>query len=337
MKVTIVGATAYTSLELIKLLLRHPEAEIVHLGGRREGNPRVSEIFPSLCGLCDMRLGGLEPQDAPERPDLAFFTLPHQISQHYVPHYLEVGIRCVDFSADYRFRDPDVYRKHYGEHHDPENLQRAVYGIPELFRERLRGAELIANPGCYPTAVILALAPLVKEGLVESGGLIVDAKSGVSGRGNKLDPGSMYCRCNENVEAYQVGTHRHEPEMERALHLLGAPEPHVLFVPHLVPMDRGILATIYGRLAREASAEELQQTCEGFYAEAPFVRVLPAGVQPCTKDVMQSNYCDIAVTAVGRDMVVVTSAVDNLCRGASSQAVQSMNVAFGLDEGLGLL
>lgn len=336
MKISIVGATAYTSLELIKLLVRHPEAEIIHLGGRREGSPRVSDVFPALLGLCDMRLTGLEPRDAPEKPDVAFFTLPHQVSQDYVPGYLNEGIRSIDFSADYRFADADVYRQHYGEHKDVGNLARAVYGIPELFRERIRGAELVANPGCYPTSVIIPLAPLLAAGLLDAGDIVVDAKSGVSGRGNRPDPDSMYCECNENVMAYKVGTHRHEPEMSAVLELLGARKPSVLFVPHLVPMDRGILSTIYVRLSRAASGGELQGICEEFYADEPFVRVLPAGVQPRTKQVALSNYCDFTVAGVKGNRAVMTSAIDNLTRGASSQAVQNMNVMFGLDEGMGI-
>jgi len=336
MKVAIIGATAYTSHELIRLLLRHPEVEIVHLGGRREGTPRISDIFPSLRGLCDMRLGGLEPADCPVKPHVAFFTLPHGVSQRYVPLFLREGVRCIDFSADYRFESPEQYARAYGEHGDPENLGRAVYGVPELFRERIRGAQLIANPGCYPTAVLLGLAPGVRAGLVDADDVIVDAKSGVSGRGNRPDPGSMFCRCNENVEAYKVGVHRHAPEMERGLRLLGAQQPRVLFVPHLVPMDRGILATIYVRLARELSQQELQRAWEAFYRDAAFVRVLGEGRQPCTKDVMHSNLCDIAVTVVPGGRAVVTSAIDNLSRGAASQAVQNMNVALGLEEGLGL-
>jgi len=337
MKVSIVGATAYTSQELIKLLLRHPEAEIVHLGGRREGNPPASEIFPALRGLCDMRMSGLEPKDAPEKPDVAFFTLPHQVSHQYVPLYLAEGVRCIDFSADYRFDDVEVYRQHYGEHADADNLARAVYGIPELFRDSIVGAQLVANPGCYPTAVILGLAPLVREGLLDEDTIIVDAKSGVSGRGNKPDAGSMYCQCNESVEAYKVGAHRHEPEMAHGLALLGAKKPQVLFVPHLVPMDRGILATMYGRLTRKVGEGELQKLFESFYGGAPFVRVHGAGTQPRTKDVSLTNCCDLAVVPVRGGRVVVTSAIDNLYRGASSQAVQNMNVMLGLDEGLGLL
>jgi len=336
LKVSIIGATAYTSCELVRILLRHPEVQIVHLGGRRGGRPRLSEIFPALRGLCDMPLGGLAPQDAPEKADVAFFTLPHQVSQRHVPLYLAEGIRCIDFSADYRFDSLSTYEAHYGAHSDPGNLGRAVYGIPELFRDRIAGADLVANPGCYPTAVALALAPLVAGGLCDCTEVIVDAKSGVSGRGSRPEAGSMYCECNENLMAYKLGTHRHEPEMEHVLRLSGAPQANVLFVPHLVPMDRGILATLYVRLTREVSARELQGACEGFYAGAPFVRVLPTGQQPRTKDVARTNFCDIAITPVKGARAVVTSAIDNLWRGAASQAVQNMNVLFGLEEGAGI-
>jgi len=336
MKVSIVGATAYTSHELIRLLLRHPQAKIVHLGGRREGAPRISDIFPALRGLCDMPLAGLEPDDAPEKPEVAFFTLPHQVSFLHVPKYLAAGIRCIDFSADYRFEDAALYKRCYGEHKDPANLKHAAYGIPELFHERIRSADLVGNPGCYPTAALLGLAPLIKERLIAEDSIIVDAKSGVSGRGNKPEAASMYCECNENVEAYNIGVHRHEPEIEYGLKLMGARKAQVLFVPHLVPMDRGILATIYATLTRKATGEELQGVFERFYAKAPMVRVLPAGKQPRTKDVSLTNYCDVAVTPVRGDRVVITSAIDNLMRGASSQAVQNMNVMFGLDDAMGL-
>ncbi len=334
-KVSIAGATAYTSCELISLLLSHPDVEIVHLGGRREKRPAISEIFPSLRGRCDLRLAGLEPEEAPVQPDIAFFTLPHGVSHQYVPKYLEAGIRCIDFSGDYRFTDLRVYEKHYGPHGDPDNNARAVYGIPELFRSRLAGADLVANPGCYPTSVLLALAPIVRAGKIDTSDIIVDAKSGVSGRGNKPDPGSLYCECNENVRAYSIGTHRHQPEIEQGVSMLGGAEAGVLFVPHLVPMDRGILSTIYVR--SDADAGQLREIAADFYSGEPFIRVLDAGLQPATKNVMYTNGCDIAVTPAGAGRVVITSAIDNLGRGAASQAVQNMNAVFGLDETRGLI
>jgi len=336
MKVSIVGATAYTSRELIALLARHPDAEVVHLGGRREGNPRISEVFTALRGICDLPLAGMTPADAEQRPDVAFFTLPHGLSHRFVPQYLAEGIRCVDFSADYRFDDPAVYREHYGEHGDPDNVGRAAYGIPELFRDRIARADLVANPGCYPTSVAIGLAPLARRGLV-AGEVVVCAMSGVSGRGNKPALGSMFCECNEDVHAYKVAGHRHEPEMAHALALTGAQDVRVLFVPHLVPMDRGILSTIVLELAEPCTTEELTAVCEEFYAGEPFVRVCPAGRQPRTKDVAFTNMCDIAVTVRDGTRAVVTSAIDNLLKGAASQAVQNMNVMFGLDERTGLL
>ncbi len=336
MKISVVGATAYTSRELLKLLARHPQAEIVHLGGRREGNPPVSDVFPSLRGICEMPVVGMRLGDAPEKPDVAFFALPHGLSHQYVPEYLSAGVRCIDFSADYRLSDLATYEKWYGEHGDPDNLARAVYGVPELFRERIAAADLVANPGCYPTGVVLGLAPLIRADIIEAEDIIVDAKSGVSGRGNKPNEGSMYCECNEDVRAYSVSGHRHEPEMEHALGLAGAAAPGVTFVPHLVPMDRGILSTIYAPLKHAADDEGLTNMLREFYAGEPFVRVLPAGEQPRTKDVAFTNYCDLAATVRKGDRAIVTAAIDNLMKGASSQAVQNMNVMFGLDEAMGL-
>ncbi len=336
-RVSVIGATAYTSRELLGILARHPGVELVHLGGRREERPRVSEVFTSLRGLCDLRVIGMEPQEAPQKPDAAFFTLPHKVSMQYVPRYLEAGVRCIDLSADYRLRDVAVYEAWYAPHEDQANLSRAVYGLPELWREPLRGAELAAVAGCYPTAAALALAPLLAEGAIDPGDIVVDAKSGVSGRGNKPNEGSMFCECNEDVRAYSVAGHRHEPEIEQSIEMLGGAGASVTFVPHLVPMDRGILSTAYARLTSGLGGEELQALFERFYEGEPFVRVLPAGEQPRTKDVTLTNFCDVAVMPRPGRRVVVTSAIDNLMKGASSQAVQCLNVMFGLEETAGLV
>ncbi len=337
MKVSIVGATAYTSRELIKLLARHPEAEIVHLGGRREEQPLVSDVFPSLVGVCDLPVVGLGPDDAPERPDVAFLTLPHAVSHQYVPKYLDAGIHCIDFSADYRFGDLALYEEWYGEHGDAGNIGRAVYGIPELFRDQMADADLLAVAGCYPTATILALAPLLREGLIDPADIVVDAKSGITGMGNKPVLDAMYCERNENVQAYRVAAHRHEPEMEHILSRLSEAPVDLTFVPHLVPMDRGILATSYARLTEEHAPGVVQGLYEDTYADEPFVRVCPPDRQPRTKDTAHTNYCDIAVTVRPNGRVVVTSALDNIGKGASSAAVQCLNAMFGLDETTGLL
>ena len=337
MKISVVGATAYTSRELLRILARHPQAEVVHQGGRREGNPPISEVFTSLRGICDLPVIGLHVEDAPQKPDLAFFTLPHGLSQQFVPEYLDAGVRCVDFSADYRLPDLTLYEAWYGKHEDPANVARAVYGIPELFGEQVAGADLVANPGCYPTGVALALAPLIGAGVIDCTDVVVDADSGVSGSGNKPTAGAMFCECNEDVRAYNVGGHRHEPEMEHALTLAGGQGASVTFVAHLVPMDRGILSTVHARLTRPVADDELQQFVEGFYVGEPFVRVCAAGRQPRTKDVAFTNYCDVAVVARKGSRVVATSAIDNLMKGAASQAVQNMNVMFGLPQTAGLV
>ncbi len=336
LKAAIIGATAYTSLDLIELLIRHPEADIVHLGGRREGNPPISSIFPRLRGTCDMELGGLEPADLAEEPDVVFLTLPHGVSQEYAPRYLDAGLPVIDFSADYRLKDISVYEKWYGEHADPGNVEQAAYGIPELFRNDVREAQLVANPGCYPTSALLGLAPLAAAGLMDSADIIVDSKSGVSGRGNKPDPGSMYCECNENLSAYKVGRHRHEPEIAQGLDMLGLESPDVLFTPHLAPMDRGIQSSMYVKLAEETHDEELEKTMRHHYEDEPFVTVRPADDQPRTKDVAFSNRCHVAVKALRGQRACVTSVIDNLAKGAASQAAQNMNVMFGLPETLGL-
>lgn len=336
-RVAIEGATAYSSQELIRVLLRHPEVEIVHLGGRREGAPRISEIFPDFYGILDLRLGGLTPDDLPDDVDVAFFTLSQTVPLQYIPAFLQKGIKCVDFSADYRFADVKVYEKWYkASHTSPALSAEAAYGIPELFRDKLRGAQLVGNPGCYPTATLLGLAPLAKAGLIDtSQSVIVDAKSGVSGRGNKLQEGSLYCDCNENISAYAVTGHRHQPEVVQGLQMLGVEKEDLCFIPHLVPMDRGILATIYCTVTD--TGVDLQKLYEDFYADERFVRVLPAGAQPRTKSVAFTNFCDVAPTRAASGHVVVTSAIDNLMKGAASQAVQNMNAICGLPEETGLL
>jgi N-acetyl-gamma-glutamyl-phosphate reductase len=335
-KISIQGATAYTSRELIRLLLQHPEAEIIHLGGRREGNPPISSIFTELRGRLDMRLSGMTPDDLPEPPDIVFFTLPHGVSREHVRPFLDAGLRCIDFSADYRFDDLAAYEEWYGQHTDPEGAARSVYGLPELFRHQIASADIVGVPGCYPTGTCISTAPFLKAGLLDPKSIIVDAKSGVSGRGNKPSEGSMYCECNEDVKAYAVGGHRHEPEIEEALSKVSGLAVDAIFTPHLVPMDRGILSTVHARLAGEASAEQLQSVLEEAYADEPFVRVLPAGEQPRTKDVTFTNMVDVAVTLRKGDRVVITSAIDNLTKGAAGAAVQCMNCMLGLPETAGL-
>ncbi|HOX38679.1 MAG TPA: N-acetyl-gamma-glutamyl-phosphate reductase [Candidatus Brocadiia bacterium] len=336
--VAIEGATAYSSLELIQILLRHPEAKIVHLGGRREGNPHIAEIFPSLKGRLDMRLGGLEAEALPPGTDVVFTTLSNAVPMTLAPGYLKAGCRVIDFSADYRFTDSAIYERVYKTPHvDVENLEKAVYGLPEIFREEIAGARLVGNPGCYPTASALALAPLIAAGVVDPVGIIVDAKSGVSGRGNKPDPGSLYCACNESLSAYAVGNHRHEPEIECSLTRATGRPVSLCFTPHLIPMDRGILCTCYARMSSKVDLGELEEILQNAYGREPFVRLRKSPELPATKDVSFTNYCDVAVRIAKGDTVIAIAVIDNLMKGAASQAVQNMNVICGLPETTGLI
>ncbi|MCK6467046.1 MAG: N-acetyl-gamma-glutamyl-phosphate reductase [Candidatus Brocadia sinica] len=344
LKVGIIGATAYTSLELIKILLRHPEVKITYLGVRRTDRPRISDIFPTLKNLLDLRCDTIEQKEVPENIDFAFITLPPTISMQYVPLFIQRGIKIIDFSADYRFRDKSLYERWYKiQHTDSKGIETAVYGLPELFREEIRKTNLIGNPGCYTTATILALAPLLMKGLVFPEDIIVDAKSGVSGRGREPREDTHYCECNENIEAYSVGGHRHSPEIEHILSIKTNQKVSIQFVPHLVPMNRGILCTIYAKPKHEMRPASMILSDNGvnklykeFYGNEPFIRLKEGNEMPKTKEVIYTNFCDIA-TKVTESRIVVLSAIDNLIKGASGQAVQNMNVMCGFDEKMGLL
>jgi N-acetyl-gamma-glutamyl-phosphate reductase len=344
LKVGIIGATAYTSLELIKILLRHPEVRISYLGVRRTDRPKISDIFPVLKTLIDLPCEPIGQREAPQDIDLAFITLPPTVSMQYVPLFIKKGIRVIDFSADYRFRDKSLYERWYKvQHADNHGLKTAVYGLPELFRDEIRKTCLVGNPGCYTTASILALAPLLTKGLIVPADIIIDAKSGVSGRGREPKEDTHYCECNENIEAYSVGGHRHSPEIEHILSIKTNQKVSIQFVPHLIPMNRGILCTLYlkpnDRMKESGSVYSdhgVQQLYKEFYSNEPFVRVKDGHELPKTKDVVYTNFCDIS-TKVTENRIIVLSVIDNLIKGAAGQAVQNMNVMCGFDEKMGLL
>ena len=334
-RVGILGATGYTALELMKILLRHPEVNIVALTSRSKDGCPIHEIHPSLSGRLDQVCENLSPATVAERCDLVFCALPHVASMDAVPELLAGGCRVVDLSADYRLSDPGVYEKWYGHvHTDPTRLGATVYGLPELFAEEIPAAELIANPGCYTSTSILGLAPLLIEGYIESTGLIIDAKSGVSGAGRKPKQGTLYAECNESLSAYAIGNHRHTPEIEQVLTDASGKTTEVVFTPHLTPMDRGILCTMYARPAREASVDELLSVMRQVYADKPFVRVVDH--LPATKHVTHTNFCDMTVRK-NRDQIIVLSVTDNLIKGAAGVAVQNMNLMFGFDETTALI
>jgi N-acetyl-gamma-glutamyl-phosphate reductase len=329
-RVAIIGATGYTALELIKILLRHPEVEITALTSRSEGNPHVASVHPQLAGRMDLNMADLAPAEIAARADFAFSCLPHGVTSSLVPKLLDAGMRVVDLSADYRLNSPESYLQWYDQKHaDGDRLGKVVYGLPELFREQIRGAQLVANPGCYPTSAILPLAPLVKGGLVAPREIIVDSKSGVSGAGRTPKLTTHFPECNESISAYNVGRHRHTPEIEQVLSRASGQAVEVIFTPHLVPMDRGILSTIYSQPLTELSEERALDAIRKFYSNEPFVRVV--NHLPGSKDTRDTNFCDITVRVV-RGRLITISCLDNLIKGASGAAVQNFNLMHGFAE-----
>jgi N-acetyl-gamma-glutamyl-phosphate reductase len=330
-KVAILGGSGYTALELIKILLRHPHAEIVAVTSRQSDRPRLAELHPSLTGRIDLQCEPFDAERLAERGvQCVFSCLPHGASMAAVPALLQRGLRVIDLSADYRLRDPNVYAQWYGESHtDLTHLAQAVYGLPEVYGEAIAKAQLVANPGCYPQTGILGLAPLAAGHYIEPRRIIIDSKSGVSGAGRTPKLATHFPECNESVSAYQVGAHRHTPEIEQVLTDIAGEPIEVLFTPHLVPMDRGIFSTIYAVPRRPLSERELLDIYRSYYAHAPFVRVVEH--LPATKDCAGSNFFDVTVRVV-RDAIVVLACEDNLVRGASGVAVQNFNRMFDYEE-----
>ena len=334
-KVAVLGATGYTALEAMKILLRHPEVTIVAATSRQEGSTPVSSVHPSLVGRIDLTLEDLSPEEVGTRADCVFGCLPHCASAEILPKVLATGAKVVDFSADYRLDDAASYLEWYGhEHPDPSRLGATVYGLPELFRDRIRNASLVANPGCYATSAILPLAPLVKSGLVETDDIIIDSKSGVSGAGRQPKLMTHFPECNESMSAYNVGRHRHTPEIEQIVSRHAGTRPQVIFTPQLAPMDRGILSTIYVKPKKTIDESDVMGLLREAYAGERFVRVVDH--LPGTKDTVDTNFCDITARVV-RGRVLLISCLDNLVKGAAGAAVQNFNVLYGLPETIGLL
>ncbi len=336
-KISIAGATGYTGLELIRLLVQHPEADLITLTADSHAGKNITEVAPSLRGWVDQPLVKLDPSIA-EGCDILFLALPHTAAMDQVPGMLRGSCRIIDLSADYRLHSADSFSEWYKvPHTSAQLLEKAVYGLPELHREKIKTAQLVANPGCYPTSAILALAPLMQTDWVDLDSIIVDSKSGVSGAGRKLSLTTQFCEANEGVSAYSVAEHRHTPEIEQELSGLAGKNITLSFSPHLMPMTRGILTTVYINLKKEIQRDALQEHYAAYYNEEPFVRILPAGQFANTHHVAGSNYCDIGVQVDTRNQrAIITSAIDNLMKGASSQAVQNMNLMLGLDETTGL-
>ena len=334
----VVGATGYAGAELVRLLTGHPQAELAAISSVSFTGQALSDIYPAYYHICDLVCGTQE--EVVEKSDVVFAALPHGLSQELAKTCYDAGKVFIDLGADFRLENEDDYKEWYGGTYLYKELhEQAVYALPELFREQIRGKKIIANPGCYTTAVPLALAPALRKGYIAAEGIIADCKSGVTGAGRKLTQNTHYPELNEGFSAYKVAAHRHTPEMEQSLsHVAGGTPVKLTFVPHLLPVNRGILATCYAKLQKEASLQEIRQVYEEQYGDEPFIRLLPEGRVADIKNVRYSNYCDISLHMDPRtNTFIAISAIDNMVKGAAGQAIQNMNLAFGLDETCGLM
>ncbi len=340
-KIGIVGGTGYTGVELLRLLANHPNVELQVITSRSEAGLRVSDLFPNLRDHLSIEFS-IPDVTTLKQCDLVFFATPNGIAMKMVPELIEAGVKVIDLAADFRIKDIAVWQQWYGmEHACPDYVEQAVYGLPEVNREAIKQASLIANPGCYPTAVQLGFLPLLDNKLLNTDFLVADCKSGVSGAGRGANVATLLCESSESFKAYAVTGHRHLPEISQGLNTFNKSDnSHAVdltFVPHLVPMIRGIQASLYGKLSENIELEELQALYEKHYENEPFVDVMPLGSHPETRTVKGSNMCRIAIhKPQGNDTIVVLSVIDNLVKGAAGQAVQNMNISFGLDERSGL-
>lgn len=332
----VVGATGYAGVELVRILAQHPRVRLALLTSQQFVGKRVSDVYPSLAGKCDSVLAEARVEKIAPQIDLAFTALPHGASMDVVAGLVEHGKRVIDLSADFRLHDPETYLQWYRPHQAPHLLREAVYGLTEIHRKRIPKARLVATPGCYPTGAVLGLAPLFAANMVQ-GTVLIDAKSGVTGAGRSSAVETSFSEVNENFKAYQVGVHRHTPEIEQELSRLAQKSVTVLFTPHLAPMSRGILSTMYVELRQSPGEEKIAKLYRDFYRHDPFIRILAPGCFPETKETRGSNDCAIGFrydSRVGR--LVVITAIDNLVKGAAGQAVQNMNLMYGFPEVEGL-
>ena len=336
-RVGIIGATGYTGLELLRLLLHHPEVEVTALTSQKYAGVPIDQVFPSLKKHLQLKCEELAADQIVKKTDFIFTAVPHKTAMETVPLFYRQGKRVVDLSADFRLKDPAVYERWYQKHTAADLLPESVYGLPELHREKIQKAKIVGNPGCYPTGALIGLIPLVKRGMVSFENIVIDSKSGVSGAGRDVVLESLFCEVNEGVKAYKIFEHRHLPEIEQELSEMVQKKVSVTFVPHLIPMDRGILTTTYLILTKKLKTEEVLNTFQEHYQNEPFVRICPKGKLPNTKDVRGSNYCDIGVKVNEADgRAVIVTAIDNLVKGASGGAVQNMNIMLGYPETMGL-
>lgn len=338
LSVAIVGSSGYTGVELARIICRHPLVELTAATSRQFAGQPLSEVFPNLRECTDIVCQNHTTEDLISLADLIFCAVPHKTAMDIVPQFLAAGKRVVDLSADYRLKDVSTYEQWYQEHSSAELIPQAVYGLPELYRDAVKDAQLVANPGCYPTSIILGLAPVLQQGIIDPTTIIADSKSGTSGAGRAAAVGSLFCEVADGFRAYKVGgTHRHTPEIEQELSILAGKSTTISFTPHLLPLSRGILSTVYSTITKEIGEDEVRGLYQELYVNHPFIRILDRGVQPATQYVRGSNFCDIGITVDQRtNRLIVTTAIDNIVKGASGQAVQNMNLMYGFPETSGL-
>ena len=336
-RVAVVGATGYAGAELVRILSMHPEAELALLTSRQHAGKRFATIYPGMETFCELVCEAFAVERIQNRADIAILALPHKLPMAIAPALLAADVRVIDLSADFRFASQKRYESVYQPHTSPDTLAKSVYGLTEVYRKQIAAADLVGNPGCYPTTVLLPLVPLLRAGLVDADALVADAKSGVSGAGRSPSLTTHFCEVSESYKPYKVAEHRHNPEMDEVLSREADRPVHITFVPHLVPMSRGMLTTIYARLNPSASEQAVLDCLRSFYERAPFVRICSDQRIPDTRYVRGTNFCDIGVRVdSANNRLILMAAIDNLVKGAAGQAVQNMNIMIGVDETCGL-
>jgi N-acetyl-gamma-glutamyl-phosphate reductase len=335
--VAIAGASGYTGVELVKLISNHPKTKLCAITSNSYKGKSLTDIFPSMRGFENLICQEMDIQSLAGKIDVIFLALPHKISMKYVPDLLDHKIKVIDLSADYRFTDAAAYESAYQEHTSKNLLKESVYGLSEIYRNQIKASRLVGNPGCYPTSILLPLLPLLKKGLISTDGIISDSKSGVSGAGRSLSLAAHFCEANESFTAYKVGNHRHTPEINEILSIHSQQKMAITFVPHLLPLTRGMLSTIYARAMDNVTDDEIRKTLDDYYKNETFVRILDKNMYPAISHVKGTNCCDIGFHFDERTKnIIIVSAIDNLLKGAAGQAVQNMNIMFGFDDKTGL-
>ncbi len=336
-RVAVVGATGYAGAELVRILCNHPDIRLTMMTSRQYAGVAFEKVFPSMTGSVNLVCEELDVDKLCDRADVVFTALPHKIPMTLVPKLISRGKKVIDLSADFRFKDANIYESHYQEHTAKDLLDQAVYGLCEIYFDQIKKADLVGAPGCYPTSVLLPLLPVIKNNFIDIGSIVADSKSGVSGAGRSLSLTTHFCEANESFKAYKVAEHRHNPEMEEILSIEAGQPIKMTFVPHLVPMARGILTTLYANPVKGITRQDVEKCFDTFYSGCPFIRILDENRLPDTRYVRGTNICEIGIRLdLGSGRLILISAIDNLVKGAAGQAVQNMNIMLGLDETAGL-